>query len=305
MERSYLAAFLTCWLCKFVFPKDNVTLIRPSVFKVVSRTAHGVSFGLAIPILASIYKWLNDISSVDDPGNRTTVLHFPYVYVWLGEYFGTHFASSSEKSIPSMTRFSGRLLAKFFEDSTTRALFRTCGKVEMNRLDTFLYNRKTTESSNLVAHTSSVDSSAMYNIASTITLSTKYNIREFEVTSDYIVWWSKVHRFESTKSKTVSTVGNSSSPSQPKSFKSQGNETLVHDKLIRGRAHRVHLEVEGNSTIPAPRVQHPSPVDVPSIRVPNDKGETESVADSQEDFIPLGRRIRNLKLGHTSSNEDS
>ncbi|KAI5349398.1 hypothetical protein L3X38_002285 [Prunus dulcis] len=34
MDRSYLAAFLACWLCKFVFPKDDITLIRPGVFKV-------------------------------------------------------------------------------------------------------------------------------------------------------------------------------------------------------------------------------------------------------------------------------
>ncbi|KAI5338375.1 hypothetical protein L3X38_017646 [Prunus dulcis] len=66
MERSYLAAFLACWLCKFVFPKDDITLIRPRVFKVASRMVHGVSFGLAIPVLASIYKGLNDISSIDD-----------------------------------------------------------------------------------------------------------------------------------------------------------------------------------------------------------------------------------------------
>ncbi|CAL8174012.1 unnamed protein product [Prunus armeniaca] len=55
MEKSYLAAFLTCWLCKFVFPKDDVTLIIPGVFKVASQMAHGVSFGLAVPVLASIY----------------------------------------------------------------------------------------------------------------------------------------------------------------------------------------------------------------------------------------------------------
>ncbi|CAL8168348.1 unnamed protein product [Prunus armeniaca] len=131
MEKSYLAAFLACWLCKFVFPKDDVTLIRPGVFKVASRMAHGVSFGLAVPVLASIYKGLNNISSADDPGICTTVLPFHYVYGWLGEYFDTHFTSSSEKSIPIMARFSGRLSAKFFEDSTARALFWTCGKVKM------------------------------------------------------------------------------------------------------------------------------------------------------------------------------
>ncbi|CAL8988474.1 unnamed protein product [Prunus brigantina] len=141
--------------------------------------------------------------------------------------------------------------------------------------------------------------------ASTITLPSKDNIREFEVTSDYVIWWSKVHRFESTKSKTISTVSKSSSLSQPKSFKSQGNETLVYDKLTRGRALQVHPEVEGSSNTPVPRVQHLPPADVPLTQVPNDKGETESVADSQEDFIPLGRRIRHLKRGHISSNEDS
>ncbi|CAL9019442.1 unnamed protein product [Prunus brigantina] len=71
--------------------------------------AHDVSFGLAIPILASIYKELNDISNADDPGNCTTVLPFHYVYGWLGEYFDTHFTSSSEKYIPIMARISGRL----------------------------------------------------------------------------------------------------------------------------------------------------------------------------------------------------
>ncbi|CAL2256851.1 unnamed protein product [Prunus armeniaca] len=334
MERSYLAAFLACWLCKFVFPKDDVTLIRPGVFKVASRMAHGVSFGLAVPVLASIYKGLNDISSADDPGNCTTILPFHYVYGWLGEYFDTHFTSSSEKSIPIMARFSGRLSAKFFEDSSARALFRTCGKVKMSRLARIFSEckqltdedhiskedfEKTTESSNLIARTGSVDNFVMYNMchenlkmtsgmigsASTITLPTKNNIREFEVTSDYVIWWSKVHRFESTKSKTVSTVGKSSSLSQPRSLKSQGHEVSVHDKLTRGRALQVHPEVEGSSTTPAPQVQHLLPVDVPSTQVLNDKGKTESVADSQEDFIPLGRRIRRLKRGRVSSNEDS
>ncbi|CAL8991157.1 unnamed protein product [Prunus brigantina] len=268
MEKSYLAAFLACWLCKFVFPKDDVTLIRPGVFKVASRMAHGVSFGLAVLVLDSIYKGLNDISSADDPGNCTTVLPFHYVYGWLGEYFDTHFTSSSEKSIPIMARFSGRLSAKFFEDSTARALFRTCGDLKDD-----------VRNGTVLSVYSQWKSCLKIGSASTITLPTKDNIREFEVTSDYVIWWSKVHRFESTKSKTISTVGKSSSLSQPKSLKSQGHEVSVHDKLTRGRALQVHLEVEGR--------------------------ETESVADSQEDFIPLGQRIRNLKRGHISSNEDS
>ncbi|CAL2229820.1 unnamed protein product [Prunus armeniaca] len=186
MERSYLVAFLAYWLCKFVFSKNNVTFIRPGVFKVARRISHGVSFSLAVPVLASIYKRQNDISSADDLGNCTTVLPLHYVYGWLGKYFDTHFTSSFTKSIPIMAMFSGRIF----------------GKVEMS----LLARMKTTESSNLIASTGLVDSST---IASTITLPAKDNIREFEV-----------HHFESTKSKTVSTVGKSSSLSQPKSFKS-------------------------------------------------------------------------------------
>ncbi|CAL8992957.1 unnamed protein product, partial [Prunus brigantina] len=179
-EKSYLAAFLACWLCKFVFPKDDVTLIRPGVFKVASQMAHGVSFGLAVPVLASIYKGLNDISSTDDPGNCTTVLPFHYVYGWLGEYFDTHFTSSSEKSIPIMARFSGRLSVKFFDDSTARGLFRTCGELKDDvRNGTALL---------VYSHWKSF---LKIGSASTITLPTKDNIREFEVTSDYVVWWSK------------------------------------------------------------------------------------------------------------------
>ncbi|CAL8153323.1 unnamed protein product [Prunus armeniaca] len=329
MEKSYLAAFLACWLCKFVFPKDDVTLIRPGVFKVASRMAHGVS-SVDVPVLANIYKGLQDISSADDPGNCTTVLPFHYVYGWLGEYFDTHFTSSSKKSIPIMARFSGRLSAKFFEDSIARALFRTYGKVEMSHLArVFSECKQLTDEDHISkedfeyliclrsrfvslrqenygviqpysSHRFSRQFCYVQHVprelkddvrngtigsASTITLPTKDNIREFEVTFDYVIWWSKVHRFDLTKSKTISIVGKSSSLSQPKSFKSQGNETLAHDKLTRGRALQVHPEVEGSYTTPVPRVQQPLPVD--------------------EDFIPLGRRIRRLKRGHISNNEDS
>ncbi|CAL9014028.1 unnamed protein product [Prunus brigantina] len=180
MEKSYLAAFLACWLCKFVFPKDDVTLIRPGVFKVASRMAHGVSFGLAVPVLASIYKGLNDISSADDQGNCATVLPFHYVYGWLGEYFNTHFTSSSEKSIPVMARFSGKLSAKFFEDSTARALFRTCGELKDD-----------VRNGTVLSVYSHWKSCLKIGSASTITLPIKDNIWEFEVTSDYVIWWSK------------------------------------------------------------------------------------------------------------------
>ncbi|CAL8134889.1 unnamed protein product [Prunus armeniaca] len=97
--------------------------------------AHDVSLGLAIPVLASIYKGLNDISSqMIQEIAQLFFLSIMCMGGWLGEYFDTHFTSSSKKSTTIMARFSGRLLVKFFEDSTARALFRTCDKVEMSRL---------------------------------------------------------------------------------------------------------------------------------------------------------------------------
>ncbi|XP_027769716.1 uncharacterized protein LOC114075560 [Solanum pennellii] len=54
-DETYMAAFLVCWLCKFVFPSKKADCIRASVLKVASLMAHGEIFSLAVPVLASIY----------------------------------------------------------------------------------------------------------------------------------------------------------------------------------------------------------------------------------------------------------
>ncbi|XP_012828660.1 PREDICTED: uncharacterized protein LOC105949899 [Erythranthe guttata] len=53
---TYLSAFLACWLCTFVLPTDSPDTIRPSTFKMASLMASGRKVGLAVPVLASIYK---------------------------------------------------------------------------------------------------------------------------------------------------------------------------------------------------------------------------------------------------------
>ncbi|KAH0696636.1 hypothetical protein KY290_014018 [Solanum tuberosum] len=70
-DETYLAAFLACSLCKFVLPNKKADCIRASVFKVASLMAHGEIFSLAVPVLASIYRDLRDISTssnLDVPG---------------------------------------------------------------------------------------------------------------------------------------------------------------------------------------------------------------------------------------------
>ncbi|KAM2080378.1 hypothetical protein ACFX1T_034149 [Malus domestica] len=80
VEKSYLAAFLACWLCKFVFPTGDVDLVRPGVFKVASKMAAGESFSLVIPVLANIYNGLSIVSNSASTEDRAAVLPYHYVY---------------------------------------------------------------------------------------------------------------------------------------------------------------------------------------------------------------------------------
>ncbi|KAM2661281.1 hypothetical protein EV2_023613 [Malus domestica] len=127
VDESYLAAFLACWLRKFVFPTGDVNLVRLGVFKIASKMAAGESFSLAILVLANIYNGLSIVSNSTTTEDRAAVLPYHYVYGWLGEYFGTHFSLTTlEKSMPSsstaakmrplMTKYSGVLSAKSLDD---------------------------------------------------------------------------------------------------------------------------------------------------------------------------------------------
>ncbi|GAA0168376.1 hypothetical protein LIER_23105 [Lithospermum erythrorhizon] len=58
-EETYLAIFLSCWLCLFVLPSKSFATIRPSVFKMACFMAKGNQVGLAIPVLSNIYRGLN------------------------------------------------------------------------------------------------------------------------------------------------------------------------------------------------------------------------------------------------------
>ncbi|CAL5385293.1 unnamed protein product [Camellia sinensis] len=131
--KTYLLAFLICWLCKFVLPHGNGDLIRPGVFKVTSMMARGRSFSLEIPVLASIYKGLNKIVSSSDPGKCDAIFPIHYVYAWLAEYFNTHFSIESALK-PQMMRYAGERMAKHFEESEAYDLFRSCKDMTLHHL---------------------------------------------------------------------------------------------------------------------------------------------------------------------------
>jgi hypothetical protein len=58
-----LVAFLSCWLCKFIFPSKDAGFIHPSTFKVTSMMTTERQY-LTIPVLASISKSLKKIQYV-------------------------------------------------------------------------------------------------------------------------------------------------------------------------------------------------------------------------------------------------
>ncbi|KAL2926380.1 Huntingtin-interacting protein 1-related protein [Bienertia sinuspersici] len=106
-QQTYLAAFLSCWLCAFVLPLKNLGCIRPSVFKPASQLASGQRISLAIPVLASIYRGLNEISRSLTPGRSCSNFSAHYVHSWTAQYFRSHCMSVHDFAGAQMIAFHG------------------------------------------------------------------------------------------------------------------------------------------------------------------------------------------------------
>ncbi|KAF7121363.1 hypothetical protein RHSIM_Rhsim13G0131600 [Rhododendron simsii] len=115
-EETNLAALLSCWLCIFVLPNKEVDQIRPGVFKVASMMAQGKRFSLAVPVLASIYHGLREITSSPNPSKCGAAFPIHYVYGWLGRYYDSYFLSAPTKFEcgARMVRLAGEKKTKHF-----------------------------------------------------------------------------------------------------------------------------------------------------------------------------------------------
>ena len=93
----YLATFLSCWLCVFVFPSENSEFVRLKTFKIASlmAVAHK-TVNLAVPVLARIYHGLNRIATSTHEGSSDVCFPVHYVYGWLSRYFDTYFPLSNK-----------------------------------------------------------------------------------------------------------------------------------------------------------------------------------------------------------------
>jgi len=86
-ESTYLVAYLSCWLCVFALLETGDRLIRPETFKTASLMASGCTFGLVVPVLASLYRGLNGIAHAAKPSYSRSFFTCHYLYGWLVHFF--------------------------------------------------------------------------------------------------------------------------------------------------------------------------------------------------------------------------
>ena len=91
---TYLAAFLSYWLCNFMLLEKEVILIHLSTFKVASLIVTNQHFCLTVPVLANIYQGLRKILIVTDFNTCVSSFLAHYVYGWLTETFDINFTSN-------------------------------------------------------------------------------------------------------------------------------------------------------------------------------------------------------------------
>ena len=139
IEETWLAALISCWLCEFAFPDGGLNLIRPGVFKSASAMARDKRYCLVVPVLANIYRGLNEIVSFKTPSKCDATFPAHYLNAWLAKYFDTHFEleGSRSKAVPRMFRYSGEGADKHYDEVTTRKLFHAVSSFKFHRLGLF------------------------------------------------------------------------------------------------------------------------------------------------------------------------
>ena len=127
-EEVYLAAFISCWLCKFALPNEEVDQIRPSTFKIASLLAASNKGCIAIPVLASIFRGLRTMCT--SPSLRDYTIDFPihFVHAWLADTFDTHFVVAMHDGDCRIIKYKGEKMARDFNDEELAKLFTSTTK---------------------------------------------------------------------------------------------------------------------------------------------------------------------------------
>ncbi|KAL2532103.1 PMD domain-containing protein [Abeliophyllum distichum] len=88
-EELEIAAYLSLWLCRFIFPSRD-DYLRVGTFKTASRMAAKSTYSLVPPILDSIYRGLTETSNCmvgHDIGSIKYAFPGHFLYAWAATYF--------------------------------------------------------------------------------------------------------------------------------------------------------------------------------------------------------------------------
>ncbi|KAL2904835.1 Beta-glucosidase 22 [Bienertia sinuspersici] len=130
-QTTYVAVFLSFWLCAFVLPENDERLIRPSTFEIATLMARGQTFSLAILVLASIYPGFNIISRSSKLAYSRASFPTHYVYGWLAHYFNTNYVVDPPPRGPLMVIFLGAQGAKCSNGQQACALIHGGSKADV------------------------------------------------------------------------------------------------------------------------------------------------------------------------------
>ncbi|PHT58326.1 hypothetical protein CQW23_00689 [Capsicum baccatum] len=83
--------------------------------------AHGERFALPIPILASIYRGLTEITTSTNLGTGDIIFPIQYVYGWIGAYFNSYYQAHHYNG-SRICRIAGEKMARSFDLSGARRL---------------------------------------------------------------------------------------------------------------------------------------------------------------------------------------
>ncbi|XP_060974547.1 uncharacterized protein LOC133039658 [Cannabis sativa] len=104
-KEGSLAAFLSLWLSRFVFPTEGSN-IRPETFYMASMMAHGHKVSLAPSVLGYIYRALYD-SAIHGQGRGQAFLPMHYVIGWLAEHFRHLYSGWDFMDLPHLSKYGG------------------------------------------------------------------------------------------------------------------------------------------------------------------------------------------------------
>ncbi|KAF8404495.1 hypothetical protein HHK36_009380 [Tetracentron sinense] len=117
-DEAIVAAYLSLWLCRFVFPYSGSDMLRPGTFKAAVLMASGTTFSLVPPLLACLYRGLSNtywgLKKEKEVGFSTSFFPLHYLYGWVGLHFPRGIFANIDTSVPYLSRVSGICNAYFY-----------------------------------------------------------------------------------------------------------------------------------------------------------------------------------------------